>query len=153
MLKTQVTMIGDAKIKEAMTTAVLTSVKEETLESVKNKLLIHHIHHMPVVSGKKIVGIISLSDIHMMEHHFTLFNAKIAEEVNKKVFSTMLASEIMTKKIIKVREDEPLSVAVDLFRENLIHALPVVNEAGHLVGMITPLDLIRYAYDTVKLIK
>lgn len=139
-------------IKQIMSSDIHTVVKEETLESVKNKLLLNHIHHIPVVSGKKIIGMISLTDIHMMEHHFTLFNAKVAEEVNKKIFSTILASEIMTKKVIKVREDEPLGVAVDLFRENIIHALPVVNASGNLVGMVTPLDLIRYAYDTVKLI-
>ena len=139
-------------IKQIMTSDLLTVVRNETIESVKNKLILNHIHHIPVVSGKKIVGIISLSDIHMMEDHFTLFNAKTAEEINKKIFSTILASEIMTKKVVKVREDEPLRVAVDLFRENLFHALPVVNASGQLVGMVTPMDLIRYAYDTVKLI-
>jgi len=139
-------------IKQIMTSDVLTMVRDETIESVKNKLLLNHIHHIPVVSGGKILGIISLSDIHMMEDHFTLFHAKTSEEINKKIFSTILASEIMTRKVVKVREDEPLSVAVDLFRENIFHVLPVVNASGHLVGMVTPMDLIRFAYDTVKLL-
>ncbi len=145
-------MSSETLIKEIMTTDLLTASPHETLESVKSRLVLNHIHHIPIVSGSKFLGIISLSDIHMMEHHLTLFNAKVAEEVNKKVFSTILASEIMTKKMVKVREDEPASVAVNYFRENLFHALPVVDGSGHLVGMITPLDLIRYAYDTVKLI-
>ncbi len=139
-------------IKEIMTAEVVTAVKDETIESVKNKLLINHIHHLPVVHGKHIVGMISLSDIHMMEHHFTLFHSKLAEEINQKVFSTILAHEIMTSQVIKVREDEQLSVAVDLFKENLVHALPVVNKSGHLVGILTPMDLVRYAYDVKKLI-
>ena len=145
-------MQKETKIKEVMTSDVLTVVKEETIESVKNKMLLNHIHHIPVVSGKKVVGMISLTDIHMMEHHFTLFNAKVADEVNKKIFSTILASEIMSKKVVKVREDEPVSVAVDIFRENILHALPVVDDSGHLSGMVTPLDLIKYAYDEVKMI-
>ncbi len=143
---------SDIQIKEIMTTDLLTAAPHETLESIKNRLILNHIHHIPIVSGSKFLGIISLSDIHMMEHHLTLFNAKVAEEVNKKIFSTILASEIMTKKMVKVREDEPLSVALNYFRENLFHALPVVDASGHLVGMITPVDLIRYAYDPVKLI-
>ena len=139
-------------IKEIMTSDVLTVGRDETLESVKNKLTQNHIHHSPVVSGVKILGMISLSDILRMEDHFTIFNAKSSDEINKKIFSTMLAHEIMTKKLVKVREDELIRVAVDLFRENLFHALPVVDAKDHLVGMVTPMDLIRYAYDTVKLI-
>jgi CBS domain-containing membrane protein len=139
-------------IKEIMTTELHTVAKEDTIEYVKNQLLMNHIHHIPVVSGKKILGIISLSDIHMMEHHFTLFHSKASEEINKELFSSILASEIMTKNVVKVREDEPISVAVDYFRENMFHALPVVDVSGYLVGMITPLDLIKYAYDPIKLL-
>jgi acetoin utilization protein AcuB len=139
-------------IKEIMTSNILTAGRDETIESVKTKMLQNHIHHIPVVSDLKILGMISLSDIHRMEDHFTLFNAKSSEEINQKIFSTVLANEIMTKKLVKVKEDEPIRVAVDLFRENLFHALPVVDAHDHLVGMVTPFDLIRYAYDTIKLI-
>ena len=145
-------MSSGTKIREIMTSDLLTVLPSETLESVKSRMVLNHIHHVPVVSGGKFLGIISLTDIHMMEHHLTMFNAKVAEEINKKIFSTILASEIMTVKVVKVRDDEPLSVAVDLFRENLFHALPVVDVSGHLVGLITPMDLIRYAYDAVKMI-
>ncbi|MEP6793436.1 MAG: CBS domain-containing protein [Saprospiraceae bacterium] len=141
-----------ALIKEIMTAELVTAVKDETIESVKNKLQINRIHHIPVVHGKHIVGMISLSDIHMMEHHFTLFHSKLAEEINRKIFSTILAKEIMTSQVIKVREDEQLTVAVDLFKENVVHALPVVNKSGKLVGILTPMDLVRYAYDNKKLI-
>ncbi len=141
-----------AIIKDIMTVEVVTAVKDETIESVKNKLQLNHIHHIPVVRGKHIVGMISLSDIHMMEHHFTLFHSKLAEEINQRIFSTILAQEIMTSQVIKVREDEQLGVAVGLFEENVVHALPVVNKSGQLVGILTPMDLVRYAYDTKKLI-
>jgi len=70
----------------------------------------------------------------------------------KKASGTVLArssggsisvEEVMTKKVATLSPDDPLSVAVGIFRENLFHALPVVDE-GTLVGLLTTHDLIGY---------
>ncbi len=134
-------------VKNIMTTELITADPDEQLSSVKHKLFDNHIQHIPVVEGKKILGIISKGDLHRMEHHFTLFKSEKALQSNIQLFSTMLASEIMTKALVKMKETEPVHLAVDLFRENLFHALPIVNDKDHLVGIITPLDLLRYAFD------
>jgi acetoin utilization protein AcuB len=134
-------------VKHIMTSDLITADPDEQLSSVKHKLLDNHIQHIPVVEGKKILGIISKSDIHRMEHHFTLFKSEKALQSNIQLFSTMLASEIMTKSLVKLKETEPAHLAVDLFRENMFHALPVVNDKDELVGILSPLDLIIYAYD------
>jgi CBS domain-containing protein len=105
------------------------------------------------VEGKKILGIISKGDIHRMEHHFTLFQSEKALESNRQIFSTILAAEIMTKSLVKLKDTDSATIAVDLFRENMFHALPVVNDKDQLVGMITPIDLLRYAFDDVKAIQ
>lgn len=138
------------QVKNIMTSDLVTADSDETLESVKHKLISNHIQHIPVVEGKKIIGIISKGDIHRMEHHFTLFQSEKALQSNRQIFSTILASEIMTKSLVKLKETDTASIAVDLFRENIFHALPVVNEKDQLVGMITPMDLLRYAYDEAK---
>lgn len=138
------------EVKHIMTTDLVTADPDETLDSVKHKLLANHIQHIPVVDGKKIVGIISKGDIHRMEHHFTLFQSEKALESNRQIFATILASEIMTKSLVTLKDTDAATIAVDLFRENLFHALPVVNEKGQLMGMISPMDLLRYAFDDVK---
>lgn len=138
------------EVKHIMTTDLITADPDEILDSVKHKLISNHIQHIPVVDGRKILGIISKGDIHRMEHHFTLFQSEKALESNRQIFSTILASEIMTKTLVKLKDTDPASIAVDLFRENLFHALPVVNAKDQLVGMITPLDLLKYAFDDVK---
>jgi CBS domain-containing protein len=137
-------------VKHIMTTDLITADPDETLDAVRHKLMDNHIQHIPVVDGKKIVGIISKGDIHRMEHHFTLFRSEKALESNRQIFSTILASEIMTKSLVKLKDTDAATIAVDLFRENLFHALPVVNDKDQLVGMISPLDLLRYAFDEVK---
>ncbi len=134
-------------VKHIMTSDLITADPDESLTSVRHKLLNNHIRHIPVVEGYKILGIISKSDIHQLEHHLTLFKSEKALQSNIQLFSTMLASEIMTKSVVKLKDSEPAHLAVDLFRENMFHALPVVDSKDHLIGIITPLDLLRYAYD------
>jgi len=141
------------EVKHIMTTDLITADPDETIDAVRHKLLANHIQHIPVVDGKKILGIISMGDIHRMEHHFTLFKSEKALESNRQIFSTILAAEIMTKTLVKLKETDSATIAVDLFKENLFHALPVINGKDQLVGMITPLDLLRYAFDEKKVIQ
>ncbi|MDZ4748077.1 MAG: CBS domain-containing protein [Saprospiraceae bacterium] len=141
------------EVKHIMTIDLITADPDETIDAVRHKLIANHIQHIPVVEGKKILGIISKGDIHRMEHHFTLFHSEKALESNRQIFSTILAAEIMTKSLVKLKDTDSATIAVDLFKENMFHALPVVNDLDQLVGMITPLDLLRYAFDEVKTIQ
>lgn len=141
------------EVKHIMTTDLVTADPDETIDAVRHKLIANHIQHIPVVEGKKIMGIISKGDIHRMEHHFTLFHSEKALESNRQIFSTILAAEIMTTSLVKLKDTDSATIAVDLFRENMFHALPVVNDKDQLVGMISPMDLLRYAFDEVKAIQ
>lgn len=130
-----------------MTKDVLTVDPDDTIASVRDKITSHSIHHMPVVEEGRVVGMISMNDIYKMEHPFTVFNNPEAEDSNRQLFTTMLAKEIMTSPVVKVKEDEPVSIAVDLLLENMFHALPVVNGDSRLVGIVTTFDLIRHALE------
>jgi len=134
------------EVKYIMSRDLVTADPDEKLSSIKQKMMANHIQHVPVVDGHKILGMISKSDIHRMEHHFTLFKAEKALEANRQIFSTMLAEEIMTTTLVKLKETDTVSIALDIFKENLFHALPVVNGRDELVGLITPLDLLLYAF-------
>ncbi len=54
----------------------------------------------------------------------------------------MKAREIMTPNVISVREGSSVEDAARLLARHRISGLPVVNEAGGLVGMLTDHDLI-----------
>jgi len=136
-------MKGNTAISEIMSTDIVSVNPDDTIEIVRGKIADNQIHHIPVVEGNKVVGMISLSDIHKMEHHFTQFNNPEAEASNTQLFSTMLAKEIMTTPVVKVIESQTVRSAVDIFLNNKFHALPVVNQADELVGMVTTFDIIR----------
>ena len=140
-------MESTTEIRDIMTSDLIIARPDETIAAVRKKLIDNLIHHIPVVADGKVQGMISLNDIYRMEHHFTVFNNPEAEASNQQLFSSMLAKEIMTTPVVKIREDEPVSIAVDIFLQNMFHALPVVNYDDELVGMVTTFDLIRHSLE------
>jgi CBS domain-containing protein len=57
----------------------------------------------------------------------------------------MLVKEIMTREVITVTTEDPVERCANLLLEYDISGLPVLNDAGKVVGMITEGDLIRRA--------
>ncbi len=57
----------------------------------------------------------------------------------------MRCADIMSRKLITVGHGTPLQQAWALFREHRIKALPVVDSAGAVVGIVTPAYFIRAA--------
>jgi len=131
-----------------MTTDVITVNPDDNLLRVEEIFTTHDFHHIPVVDQENVVkGIISRKEFYRMQHALSIFNTKGAQKRNESMFSAVLVSEIMAKHVAKLGPDDTALVAVGFFRENLFHALPIVDEAGKLVGLLTTYDLLTYAYN------
>lgn len=55
----------------------------------------------------------------------------------------MLVGERMSKPVITVRPEMPMPEALDLMHKEHIRRLPVVNQRGQLVGIVTEADLLK----------
>ena len=55
----------------------------------------------------------------------------------------MNASDVMTRKILSVRPDAMIAEAIRTMLDNRISGLPVIDESGRLVGILTEGDLLR----------
>ena len=137
-------------VKEIMTPDVVSVNPDDTIAVVRDKISTLVAHHMPVVESGKVVGMISMSDIHKMEHHFTIFNNPEAKDSNRQLFASMLAKDIMTTEVVTVNENDSIKSAVDLLLQNMFHALPVINHEEQLVGIITTFDLIKHSLEPYK---
>lgn len=129
-----------APISTLMTRDVITVHPNDPLGKVKDIFDTHHIHHIPVVRDRKIVGIISKTDfLHFIRgiHHSTY-----DEFVEKSRLRTYRAEDIMTKGLAKLEPTDKINVALEVFKENLFHAIPIC-EDNELVGIITTLDVIK----------
>jgi acetoin utilization protein AcuB len=124
-----------------MSTHLQIVLPSDPLSSVKQLFDTHRFHHIPVVHDKKIVGIISRSDF--QAYYLTLGKHFESQFVNDILLKHHIAEEIMTRKLAKVNPNDRLNVVVEIFKDNIIHALPVVNDDDELVGIITTHDLIQ----------
>lgn len=140
-------------VDKIMTTEVITIEPEDTMDKVKKVFDRHNIHHIPIVEEAKVVGIISKTDYLKLLHGFTLFKTQKSDNYNDAIMRSLLVREVMTKQVAKLNPDDSIETAAGFFRENLFHALPVVNKAGRLVGIVTTYDLLNYAYNETILLE
>jgi len=63
----------------------------------------------------------------------------------QRTLANIRCDDIMSRELITVSMGTPLPLAWALFREHHIKALPVVDAAGNIVGIVTPADFIRAA--------
>lgn len=115
-------------VRHVMNKSVVTAKPELTLKEASAVMTKLHIGSLVVMEGKKILGIITNSDIIK------------AIAVSKGVESTTV-TDIMSKNVIKVEPDKELEDAVDLMIKNKIKKLPVV-DGNKLIGIITTSDII-----------
>jgi len=118
------------KVKEIMSTDLITVGEDEPLTNFENKFKSRRIHHILVenIQGE-LVGIISSEDA--------------AKSKSWLVKDKVKAFHLMTEYPITIHEDTQLKEVRSHFLINRYRALPVKNEIGDLVGIVTPYDLIE----------
>ena len=114
-----------------MTSDLITVNPEDNLAKVYKTFRANRIHHLPVVEGKKLVGILTTYDLFKLE--------KSLEEYGKTI-----VKDVMTTKLATLESTAKVGSAVLLFVENLFHAVPIIDTDGKLVGIVTTLDVMKY---------
>ncbi|MBK6949192.1 MAG: CBS domain-containing protein [Haliscomenobacter sp.] len=135
------------KIENVMTTEVISLAPDDVMEKVRDIFDHYNIHHIPVVdSRRKVVGIVSREDLFKVLHGFSLFKAQQSEIYNNAILRSLLVGEVMTSQVARLSPKDSIQTAADYFRENMFHAIPIVDENDWLVGILTTYDLINYAF-------
>ena len=116
-----------------MTKDVITLGPDNTLGEAREIMLKKRIHHLPILDGKTLVGMVTSWDFFKL--------GKSAEE-----YQSMPLKEIMTTKIATLDPDQHLGAVADLLTRHLFHAVPIVNDHNELLGIVTSTDIIRYGH-------
>jgi len=146
-------MDTNRRLGDIMTTKVITVHLTTAMDVVSDIFEKHNIHHLPVVEEDgTVVGMISKSDYYQLQDAFTIFKRAAAERINRAVFRSLLVGEVMSKQVAVLNPDDSVLMAAGYFRENLFHALPIVDEDRRILGIVTTYDLLSYAFQDAVIV-
>lgn len=123
-----------------MTKKLITVTPNDPMSLVKEIFDQNKVHHILVVRHKTLLGIVSRTDCMQFLKCTSSFGGETLEERSK--LQTVKVEEIMTKGVATLESSDRINVALQIFMENLFHAIPVVDE-GEVVGILTTYDIIK----------
>lgn len=127
------------KVKNRMTTDIITLTPDTTVLRAMSIIQQKGIRHLPVVEGKKVVGMVTNLDIQRVSASDA--STLSVYELNY-LLDKIKVSQFMTKKVFTVDPDEPIEAAAKLIYDHKIGSLPVVKN-GELVGLLTSMDILE----------
>jgi acetoin utilization protein AcuB len=131
------------RISKYMTDKLITARPTDGSRTTFFRMREHDIRHIPVVDDERgLVGIISDRDLRRPDWVDQAMDLAHAYHLDDEV----AVGDLMTPAVITVRTYDTLRKAVRLFLEHKFGCLPVLDKTDALVGIVSPLDLLR-AFD------
>lgn len=138
-------MKQNESIKNLMTKSLLTATPLTSLREVATLFGENKIHHLPIVEGKRLVGLVSYSDI--LRFSFAdAFNQK-RDDVIAYLDSNKKITDVMVTNLKTMSDSGTIKEAAATLCQGEFHAVCVINNEGELAGIVTSTDLIRYLLD------
>lgn len=128
-------MHTDIPVKEIMTRDVCKASIDENIHSVAKRMVEYGVGSAVIMDGNKPVGIVTEKDL-------------IAKVVAKnKSPSSVKVKEVMSSPLITIKPTTSIREAASIMTKRGIRRLPVVNDNGELVGIITDNDILGISLD------
>jgi CBS domain-containing protein len=125
-------------VSDFMTKDLVTVREVDDVALAEALLRLGGIRHLPVVRDRKLVGLLTHRDILR------------SGAAGKPRAREMPVGEVMTRAPTSVRPAMGLAHAARLMLERKFGCLPVCDDEGTLVGIVTEADFVRFAADVVK---
>ena len=133
-----------------MTEDVITLHEEDDLLEIDRGMQQYQLRHLPVVDGRKLVGLVTHRDL-LRVSASSLEPEHVAAARDAEAKSQTFVSSVMTRSVKTVSPDTPLSEAVRALVEGRFGCLPVVDDAGDLVGIVTEHDMLKLLVEVLVL--
>jgi CBS domain-containing protein len=137
-------MKKNEKIDQILTREIITVHIAQNVSDVRKIFAENDFHHVPVVSGKKLIGIVSASDILGISIEGVGSDERSMDAYIDHQFSI---EGLMKKDLKTLSTKSTIADAAEILSDGKFHAVPVVNENDDLVGLVTSTDLIRFLRD------
>ncbi|MDJ0903815.1 MAG: CBS domain-containing protein [Xenococcus sp. MO_188.B8] len=128
-------------VSQIASTGLITIQLGQKLSEARKLMQVNQIHHVPVLQGQKLMGILSAVDLATLS--LTSFGSD--EQANDTMLDKQFSvEEVMSKNMVTVKPTDPIREAAEILAEGHFHSLPIVDKEGNLQGLVTSTDLIRY---------
>lgn len=140
-------MLYDAKIRDYMTTPLIAVDTTTSIRVAQQLMEDQQVRHLPVVHENKLVGILSSGDLRRAGPSTT--TTLSVWEITR-LWDAVTVEQVMSRQVIRVHMDTPVTHAAQLMMTYHFNCLPVVDERDFPVGIITEVDLFRLLIDAAK---
>ena len=128
-------------VSERMATDLITIGPDFTIAEARNKMSDNSIRHLPVVDDEGVlIGIVTDRDMRDAMPSTLVKNADYEETVS--LIMNYLVSDIMTKDPITIYGYFTIQDALLVIQKKKVGALPVIDEQGNLIGLLSTRDLL-----------
>ena len=132
---------------ECMSDDPFTVTPETSVRRAFYNMRFEEVRHMPVVThDKKLIGIVSDRDLRRPD----LTEDPTGWDEAYQLDNDKTVQDIMSTDVKSVQTTDPLEKAAELMITHKFNALPVLNEYGDIVGIISSFDLMMALYDGLK---
>ena len=122
-----------------MTGSPITVNHTNNLREVKDIFDSNDIHHLPVVSGEKLIGLLSKTDI----ERISFVSDASSDHMTTQIYDVLSIEQVMTKDLTTFQEDQTIKEAAETLATGRFHALPILSKEK-VVGIVTTTDLLNY---------
>jgi CBS domain-containing membrane protein len=127
-------------VRDLMQREVATLEASDRLDLADDIMRLGRIRHLPILSGGRLVGILSQRDLFRAAVSCVLQLARPAE---REWLGAVPVAAVMTPNVFTVGPETSVRRAVALMIDRKIGCLPVVDR-GQLVGLVSETDCLRY---------
>jgi len=136
------------RVSDVMTTAVVTVDRITPYQDIDRLLTRHRISGVPVLKmGREVVGVVSETDLLAAEDE-TRRQARMAGSMGRRwhlrrqQYMRLTAGALMTSPAVTIGADATIPAAARLMNTHHIARLPVIDEKGQLIGIVSRRDLL-----------
>jgi len=136
-------------VADVMTPGVVAAHEGATFKQIVQSLARNRINSVPVIDDdRKVVGIVTESDLlaHMAKGHPSPVPSKHrigAGRDRRRKEEAEIATDLMTSPAVTIHAEASVADAAKLAAKSKVHRLPVVDNAGVLVGIVSRGDLLK----------
>jgi len=139
--------VDEPLVDRIMSTELVTLEMDEDLGMADTIMNLARIRHLPVVREERLVGLVTHRDI--LRAQVSLF-AELTPKQSAEINREILACDIMTREVETVGPGTSVLEVARLMYRRKLGCVPVVEDDGRLVGIVTEADFVRLVIDGLE---